>query len=301
VEAAENIHKRMFRKSRTGREKVEMAAGGAAVAALRAVQAFDHKRDKKNVFTANDLVHAAHDGNVELVLAVLGQPEKVGLVDINDYDDEGASAVISAFQFLLGLDEEFRVARKKRKERRTARLKKRIKKYEDLLHMLMRMGADLNAKEQLANASGNGADHEFTMLHYAAMFGNMSRIKWLVETVAVDIDVSDECGVTPLMLCCKNGFPKEAIYLMSWDVDPNVTDNEGRTALHYAALSGSVVLKVLLMSSANKSIRDMNGKTAADLCKERKKMISYNILETFELEHIAGKEYLDYLEESEIH
>mmetsp|Transcript_16509 Transcript_16509/g.26828 ORF Transcript_16509/g.26828 Transcript_16509/m.26828 type:complete len:711 (-) Transcript_16509:104-2236(-) len=71
-------------------------------------------------------------------------------------------------------------------------------------------------------------------------------------------------GYTPLMLAAKQGNYKGIRTLLHWNALPNLTDQEGRSALHFAVLSTrevSLCMKVLLKYRADASQRDKEGST----------------------------------------
>jgi len=242
-----------------------------------------------------DLIGAAQDANMPVVLACLSQPEAVESVQVDDANADGVTAFLAAFKILLLLDDDYRLYRKLKRAKQTRRLKRKINRFEKMLDFLLSQGADPNALERMSLKVG-GADHARGALHHAARAGNLRRLQWLVEELAVDLDPRDEMGITPLMLVSQEGFPKEVCYLISWDADVNAVDKQGRTALHYATHSSSVTIKVLLLCGANTNLRDLHGKTAAEYAKERKKIVSHGTILTYKPAHIPGVKYMDYLE-----
>jgi ankyrin repeat protein len=96
----------------------------------------------------------------------------------------------------------------------------------------------------------------------------------LVEAGA-QLNVRDREGNTPLMLAVlgrggKSTYERCAEALLTRKADPNVADNNGRTALHLAAgttCCDASTVKLLLRYGANRAARDQQGRTPAEVAK----------------------------------
>ena len=129
-----------------------------------------------------------------------------------------------------------------------------------LLAALIR-GADPN------HTDGNGV----SLLEHARAVGNEKIADILIrygsddKVAATEEDSADEtsCGLHQAVL---SGDVNEVKAILAGsDIDINVTDNLGRTALHHAAITGNHdMLAELIGSGADTSIQDNLGRTAAD-------------------------------------
>lgn len=114
-----------------------------------------------------------------------------------------------------------------------------------------------------------------TALHYCAIKGNNEAIQYL-KKMGAKTDIEDHNGLTPELyaigiqscIASFNGEDEQIKQLeqalkRSSSIDAQDTDK--RTALHHAALSGNhVAYKFLISKNANQTIKDKEGKTAAD-------------------------------------
>ncbi|KAG0308819.1 hypothetical protein BGZ99_001054 [Dissophora globulifera] len=74
-------------------------------------------------------------------------------------------------------------------------------------------------------------DMGFTMLHWACDRGSLEKVKLLIETYNVDVNVQDADGQTPLHCASLADWPAVVAYLKSLpSVDQSIKDNSGMTA-----------------------------------------------------------------------
>jgi ankyrin repeat protein len=68
------------------------------------------------------------------------------------------------------------------------------------------------------------------------------------------------------MCAAGNGWGRTARRLLRAGGDPDTRDDHGRTALHFAARSGSVAaIEALLAATADPTMRDNDGQTPLDM------------------------------------
>lgn len=74
--------------------------------------------------------------------------------------------------------------------------------------------------------------------------------------------------------------------LVNAGADVDATDNDGQTALMYAAYEGFCgVIRLLLQAGADWTVVDNSGKTAVDVAKEMQKADAVTLLEEWATEH----------------
>ena len=119
----------------------------------------------------------------------------------------------------------------------------------------------------LANVNYKGLD-DLTALHLAAREGFFKVCENLIDYGQdAHINVRNKLMQTPLHLACHNGHLKIAQLLVRSGGDINAIDCSGNTALHLACLnSHAVVVSWILTRSPNLSIRNMENKSAEELC-----------------------------------
>lgn len=72
-------------------------------------------------------------------------------------------------------------------------------------------------------------------------------------------------GFTELMFCAAEGDLSRASELLSYGAKPSVQDDNGASALHYAARAGRPqIVELLLLSGVDRSLKTKTGKTARD-------------------------------------
>ncbi|MCA9934600.1 MAG: ankyrin repeat domain-containing protein [Ardenticatenaceae bacterium] len=134
-----------------------------------------------------------------------------------------------------------------------------------------------NYPEMVALLLNNGADPQIntnwdtgvTPLHGAADNGSIEAIRVLLDS-GVNADIQTNTGLTPIMSVIEDGWASNKLeiftILLEGGADPNAQDNFGNTALHHAAMRGSVeVIQFLIENGAVLDIENNNGKTALDL------------------------------------
>ncbi len=139
------------------------------------------------------------------------------------------------------------------------------------LQVLIRHGGNVNLKVKELKI---GSDADSTLLHMAC---NATIARTLLENGA-DIEARNAAGRTPLQECLyRSGYSFRneddarllISSLISAGADIEATDNEGDTALHYAAGSNhsywKALTSILLQAGANTEARNNHGKTARDI------------------------------------
>ena len=119
-----------------------------------------------------------------------------------------------------------------------------------------------------ADATIKGPKEEFS-LHFAVSEGNLSAVKTLCKLTPSIINEKDEQGQTALHYAAKKGFDKAVTFLIKMGVDINAQDKFGQTALHYAAKSCLSTTKALIDAGAGAFIKDNDGYTAFNYAKNK--------------------------------
>ncbi len=77
----------------------------------------------------------------------------------------------------------------------------------------------------------------YTPLMFAARMGDMATTRLLVNKGAVVNDMSEEDG-SALVIAAAAGYEDIALFLLEHGADPDISDDNGMTALHYAVRDG---------------------------------------------------------------
>ncbi|WP_257266662.1 ankyrin repeat domain-containing protein, partial [Endozoicomonas sp. ONNA2] len=147
--------------------------------------------------------------------------------------------------------------------------------HEEYIPLLMAAKAGSFSKALLDHGADPQAHDrsDFTTLHWATWRGSRSRqtvmlLKCLLDH-GVNINARNGMGRTPLCDAATGdefSLSLSAINtLLDEGADPNIPDNEGNTALHYAVFNGhTIMVDDLLAHGANPNIRNPSGQTALE-------------------------------------
>ena len=83
-----------------------------------------------------------------------------------------------------------------------------------------------------------------TMLHSACLGNQVDIVRTLKESGIFPMNKQNNEGMTPLLICLKNGFADIADYLLKHAADATLVDKRRRTTIHYI-LSNEVISKEL--------------------------------------------------------
>ena len=109
-------------------------------------------------------------------------------------------------------------------------------------------------------------DRESSPLTLAAYYNNLAVAKYLIDKVD-NINGNSKDG-TPLMAAAVKGHIEIAKALVEAGADPNLTDANGATALHYAVLFNNQELATLLMdANASAFMKNDGGQSPLDFAK----------------------------------
>jgi ankyrin repeat protein len=120
-----------------------------------------------------------------------------------------------------------------------------------------------SSKPSVASAGSTG-DIDASTPWVAAADGNLDLLKASLERLCVPPSAADENGYTLLQAAASYG----QLHVLSWllnlpqPINVNAADNEGDTALHYAASTDTA--KLLVESGVSPTIQNHDGKTALD-------------------------------------
>lgn len=133
-----------------------------------------------------------------------------------------------------------------------------IKNQTDTISLLLANGADT----KLTNSDRN------TVLHYAAMYGDVNTVNVLLEADSSLASVENNEGITPIyyaIVVSDNDILSSII--TNGQIDINKKDSLGYTPLHYAANYGNMEAVVLLVEefNADKTIVNDDNFTASDI------------------------------------
>lgn len=134
--------------------------------------------------------------------------------------------------------------------------------------------------ESGANVNGRFGGDGDTPLHRAAARGHTTLVDFLLSAGANPNSVNDQAS-TPLLYTVANGHVETAKALIGAGANPDIAETRfGTTPLMEATRKGNVdLVKLLVESKADKSVRDRSGETALDKAKRERNRELQSILD----------------------
>ena len=166
---------------------------------------------------------------------------------------------------------------------------------ESPLHLAARFARADAAKKLLdASADANAQDHSGrTPLHAAIATDAQGVFHILLKNRATNLNAKTFDGTTPLILAARLAIEGVVEQLIEAEVDVNCADEQGKTALHWAASVNNVdAVNVLLAHGANRDAQDNKDETPLFLAAREG---SYQAARAL-LDHCANRDIQDHMD-----
>jgi Notch-like protein len=158
----------------------------------------------------------------------------------------------------------------------------------DAAKALLEEGADPNAQDN------NGR----TPLHSAVAADAQGVFNILLKNRATDLNARQYDGLTPLILAVRMAIEGVVEQLIEAEVEINLADESGKTALHWAAAVNNVsAVSILLRNNANRDATDTMEQTPLFLAAKEGSYQSAKAL----LDHGANRDIQDHMDRLPIH
>lgn len=154
------------------------------------------------------------------------------------------------------LENHANVRAKEAKSQKTALHYATLRRDDQLVGVLLKYGADINAKDK---------DGKTALHHAAVSISTYPSTLELLLSKGADMSARDEIGMTVLHCAAQVGNEIAIVVLRKQGADLQAKDKYQRTALHYAAEEGYIDLFTLLLDQANLHAKDIEQKTALNL------------------------------------
>lgn len=107
----------------------------------------------------------------------------------------------------------------------------------------------------------------WTPIHFAALHGNNFALEMLLESPEIYVNSLTNFKLSALHVATKNNKADSVSLLLRAGVDCNIQDEDGNTALHYAAELGhkEIVTMLLNAEKVNPHIRNNKGAVAKEM------------------------------------
>ncbi|XP_070567276.1 serine/threonine-protein phosphatase 6 regulatory ankyrin repeat subunit C-like [Ptychodera flava] len=130
----------------------------------------------------------------------------------------------------------------------SARYKKPESTHDSVIQYLVQKKADVNAEDEYGS----------TPLHYAAIKGNVVRMKELLRNKNIKLEAEDKEKITPLHLACSYGNVECCrLLIVVGNINLRCLTDENRTPFHFASREGHLNICELLFSKANGTEKEM--------------------------------------------
>ena len=171
---------------------------------------------------------------------------------------------------------------------------------ESPLHLAARFARADAAKKLLdAGADANAQDHSGrTPLHSAVSTDAQGVFHILLKNRATNLNAKTFDGTTPLILAARLAIEGMVEQLIDAEVDVNLADDQGKTALHWGASVNNVeAVNVLLAHGANRDAQDNKDETPLFLAAREGAYQAARAL----LDHCANRDIQDHMDRLPIH
>jgi len=126
-------------------------------------------------------------------------------------------------------------------------------------------------KTALTNFPGDTYDEECVSALMMASFGGWEETCQVLIANNADVNAHEPAGFrTPLMFAAQGGHSKAVYVLLSSGADTSKADQEGMTALMWAAIGGKVDAVRALLPKSDKDTKNAEGMTALQLAEKMK-------------------------------
>ncbi|MBF8246369.1 MAG: ankyrin repeat domain-containing protein, partial [Rickettsia sp.] len=193
---------------------------------------------------------------------LLKKHANVNLEDSNDQTPLHAATWLNYAQFVNLLINYGANLNAKDKEGETALHYAIVKNYVDIANILIANKADLNAQNQLQRAA----------LHYTVSYRTPIIMDTLIQAnlqdpeLNLNLNIQDQNGDTALHMASSSGYLDLTTKLLDTEgTDINFKNNKGETALHYTILQGDSrlnIISLLVKRNADINIQNLENKTA---------------------------------------
>ncbi|EAY09395.1 ankyrin repeat protein, putative [Trichomonas vaginalis G3] len=118
-------------------------------------------------------------------------------------------------------------------------------------------------KSQGSDINAKSITLGYSALHSTSKYNCIEESKLLIS-YGININAKDNQGKTPLIVASKSNHEEMVALLVSYGADVNEKDNTGQTALHYAAaIDNDKAIDILLSHDADINAEDNNGEKPA--------------------------------------
>jgi len=114
------------------------------------------------------------------------------------------------------------------------------------------------ADEQIASKKNHQVVGSRTLLHMAALDGNLTTVRSLLLS-GDHINAKDTFGYTPLHLAANKGYTEIVRFLLDQGANAYAVEYNGLSALHLASLHGHMPVVNLLLQRTDVNIKDKDG------------------------------------------
>lgn len=151
------------------------------------------------------------------------------------------------------------------------RRRMQLKRWEDMQQQSQSIDGNRSSISSKSRSNKQIQFSEPTLFLAACASGDYDEIDRLLRDCQVDINVSNVDGLTALHYACIDDNPQLVRHLLQAGANVNAVDNEGWSVLHATASCGHVeVAEILLQFGADSSLVNADGELPIDLADDKR-------------------------------
>ena len=113
----------------------------------------------------------------------------------------------------------------------------------EVIDILLKKGAKPNV---------TSSSKDYTPLHVAVQFGHIEIVQRLLKAKNLEIDATDQQGMTALHIAISRGYDGICRYLINNGASININTKQGHTCLHLAANSVNIKIVSLICQTGKR-------------------------------------------------
>lgn len=111
----------------------------------------------------------------------------------------------------------------------------------------------------------SNSESKMCPIHWAASEGKLTSVAFLLDR-QVDINIQDANGCTPVIIATQHNHQDCVVYFIHKGADMSLSDNNGDSAIHWAAYKGFVEMTGLLVHAMPRQVNSTDNFGQVSIC-----------------------------------